>query len=155
MGELRLAEVAVGPLSGRRLADCVPLPVEGDKKRGQSCLLHGPFSVRHSDSATGKHAASPPARCQWPDLTVFSIPQIRGLTLPGAARGISFYTRPDWGVLLEPAVWGDAASQIFYSFGLACNSLVSFASYSQVRTNRSVNRSQRQTNHCSFHLSFV
>lgn len=59
--------------------------------------------------------------------------QIRGTTLPGAGNGIYFYITPDWSKLLEPYVWGDAASQTFYSFGLACNSLVSFASYSHVR----------------------
>lgn len=58
--------------------------------------------------------------------------QIRGATLPGASNGISFYVSPDWSKLLDAKVWGDAASQIFYSFGLACNSLVSFASYSHV-----------------------
>lgn len=47
--------------------------------------------------------------------------------------GVSFYVTPVWSKLLEPGVWGDAASQIFYSFGLASNSLVTFASYSDVR----------------------
>lgn len=59
--------------------------------------------------------------------------QIRGVTLPGAETGILFYVKPDWSRLLNANVWGDAASQIFYSFGLASNSLVSFASYCKVR----------------------
>lgn len=58
--------------------------------------------------------------------------QIRGVTLEGSYEGIMFYIQPTWDSLLEPAVWGDAASQIFYSFGLACGSLVSFASYNHV-----------------------
>lgn len=58
--------------------------------------------------------------------------QIRGLTLPGAMDGVSFYITPDWSQLLKPAVWGDAASQTFYSFGIACGTLVSFASYNRV-----------------------
>lgn len=48
-------------------------------------------------------------------------------------NGIKFYITPDWSKMLEPQVWSDAASQTFYSFGLACNSLVTFASYSKVR----------------------
>lgn len=58
--------------------------------------------------------------------------KIRSLTLEGAMNGVSFYVTPDWSKLFEPRVWGDAASQTFYSFGLACNSLVTFASYSNV-----------------------
>lgn len=73
--------------------------------------------------------------------------QIRGITLPGAAEGISFYIKPNWDLVLNPKVWGDAASQIFYSFGLACNSLISFASYSHV--------SFRQKNYMKKVFSFL
>lgn len=59
---------------------------------------------------------------------------VRALTLPGAYEGIMFFITPDWYLLLEPGVWGDASSQIFYSFGLACGSLVALASYNKVRT---------------------
>lgn len=57
---------------------------------------------------------------------------IRGATLEGAIDGIIFYIKPDWSRLLSPDVWADAASQTFYSFGIACGSLVTFASYNQV-----------------------
>ncbi|KAL5291317.1 hypothetical protein ACFFRR_010613 [Megaselia abdita] len=60
---------------------------------------------------------------------------IRGATLEGAWDGIQFYITPNWETLLSPSVWGDAASQIFYSFGLACGSLVAFASYNQYKNN--------------------
>ncbi|XP_037036283.1 sodium- and chloride-dependent GABA transporter 2-like [Bradysia coprophila] len=60
---------------------------------------------------------------------------VRGVTLPGAVDGVLFYIRPRWESLKEPSVWGDAASQIFYSFGLACGSLVSFSSYNKFRNN--------------------
>ncbi|XP_055703407.1 sodium- and chloride-dependent glycine transporter 1-like [Phlebotomus papatasi] len=60
---------------------------------------------------------------------------IRGATLEGAIDGIIFYIKPDWERLLSPAVWADAASQTFYSFGIACNSLVTFASYNQFKNN--------------------
>jgi SNF family Na+-dependent transporter len=57
---------------------------------------------------------------------------IRGVTLEGAYEGISFYITPDWSRLASPSVWADAASQIFYSFGIACSSLVTLASYNKV-----------------------
>lgn len=37
---------------------------------------------------------------------------IRGVTLHGAVDGIKFYLMPDWKALTQPAVWGDAASQV-------------------------------------------
>lgn len=58
--------------------------------------------------------------------------QIRGATLDGAVDGILFYITPEWDRLTSPDVWADAASQVFYSFGLACSSLVTFASYNHV-----------------------
>lgn len=58
--------------------------------------------------------------------------KVRGTTLEGAVDGILFYIRPDWEKLLSAGVWGDAASQIFYSFGLACGSLVTLSSFNKV-----------------------
>lgn len=60
---------------------------------------------------------------------------VRALTLEGSIDGILFYLTPQWERLLSPGVWGDASSQIFYSFGLACGSLVTFASYNKVKRN--------------------
>lgn len=57
---------------------------------------------------------------------------VRGLTLPGAMDGVWFYLTPTWETLLSPGVWGDASSQIFYSFSLALGSLVTLASYNKV-----------------------
>ena len=43
-----------------------------------------------------------------------------------------FYITPEWERLAAPAVWGDASSQIFFSFSLAFGALVTFASYNKV-----------------------
>jgi SNF family Na+-dependent transporter len=57
---------------------------------------------------------------------------VRAATLDGAGDGMLFYVMPQFERLANPSVWGDAASQIFYSFGLGCGSLVTFASYNKV-----------------------
>ncbi|GFS85328.1 sodium- and chloride-dependent glycine transporter 2 [Nephila pilipes] len=60
---------------------------------------------------------------------------IRGLTLPGAWNGISFYLSPNWEKLLTFKVWGDAATQIFYSVGAAWGALLTMASYNKFNNN--------------------
>ncbi|KAG7300709.1 hypothetical protein JYU34_015035 [Plutella xylostella] len=59
-------------------------------------------------------------------LTIFFI---RGITLPGSSDGIIHMYKPKLDKLLDPTVWLDAATQVFYSFGLAFGSLIAFGSY--------------------------
>ncbi|KAG9335218.1 hypothetical protein JZ751_005573 [Albula glossodonta] len=48
---------------------------------------------------------------------------IRGVTLPGASRGIQFYLYPDLGRLADPQVWMDAGTQIFFSYAICLDCL--------------------------------
>ncbi|KAL4235225.1 hypothetical protein ACF0H5_006863 [Mactra antiquata] len=59
----------------------------------------------------------------------------RGITLPGFDKGLEYLFVPEWSRLLDPAVWLDAATQIFYSFGLAFGCLIALSSYNPVRSN--------------------
>lgn len=65
-------------------------------------------------------------------LTIFFI---RGITLPGAGAGLMHMYKPKVEMLLLPNVWLDAATQVFYSFGLAFGSLIAFGSYNTPKNN--------------------
>ncbi|KAK2507303.1 hypothetical protein MC885_005946 [Smutsia gigantea] len=63
-------------------------------------------------------------------LTIFLI---RGLALPGATAGLVHLFTPNMQALLDPRVWLDAATQIFFSLSLAFGGHIAFASYNPPR----------------------
>ncbi|XP_066582495.1 sodium-dependent proline transporter-like isoform X2 [Prorops nasuta] len=70
----------------------------------------------------------------FPYFVLFAL-LIRGVTLEGAKYGYLWYITPKWSTLKDANVWGDAASQIFYSLGIGCGSLVTLSSYSTFSNN--------------------
>jgi NSS family neurotransmitter:Na+ symporter len=54
---------------------------------------------------------------------------IRGLTLPGAMEGISYYLTPNFSVLTDVNVWLAAYAQVFFSLGVAQGIMITYASF--------------------------
>lgn len=59
----------------------------------------------------------------------------RGITLKGAEDGIKHLFTPRWHTLLDPVVWLEAGTQIFFSLGLAFGGLIAFSSYNPANNN--------------------
>ncbi|XP_076844900.1 sodium- and chloride-dependent GABA transporter 2-like isoform X2 [Brachyhypopomus gauderio] len=60
---------------------------------------------------------------------------IRGLTLPGALQGIMFYIYPDPQHLLDPQVWMEAGTQVFFSYSVGVGSITTLGSYNPYTNN--------------------
>lgn len=57
---------------------------------------------------------------------------VRSVTLPGAAAGIEFYLKPDFGKMAEKGLWSSihaAMGQAFFTLGLGVGSMAIFGSY--------------------------
>ncbi|XP_045190206.2 sodium- and chloride-dependent creatine transporter 1-like [Mercenaria mercenaria] len=66
---------------------------------------------------------------------IITILLIRGVTLDGARDGIYFYLKPDFSRLLDPQVWVDGGTQIFFSYVLATGVVTTLSSYNKYRNN--------------------
>ncbi|MDO9540324.1 MAG: sodium-dependent transporter [Methanocalculus sp.] len=54
---------------------------------------------------------------------------IYAATLPGFAEGLSFLLTPDFSVLTDPAIWGAAFGQAFFSLSVGTGILLTYGSY--------------------------
>jgi NSS family neurotransmitter:Na+ symporter len=62
----------------------------------------------------------------WLLLIVFVI---RGITLPGALDGLTFYLAPDFSKLLDLKVWLAAYTQIFFSLSVGFGIMIAYSSF--------------------------
>jgi len=60
---------------------------------------------------------------------------VNGLTLDGSLNGIKYYVSPKWDRILDPEVWIDAASQVFFSIAIGLGVMLTFASYNPKHNN--------------------
>ncbi len=68
----------------------------------------------------------------WGLLVLFII---RGVTLPGAGAGLSFYLTPEWERLLSADIWLAAISQVFFSLSVGFAIMIAYGSFLPKKTN--------------------
>ncbi|XP_056008900.1 sodium- and chloride-dependent taurine transporter-like isoform X3 [Ostrea edulis] len=59
---------------------------------------------------------------------------VRGVTLPGAAKGIEYFLKPDFTRLKDGQVWMDGGSQVFFSAAVAIGAMITLGSYNMFNT---------------------
>uniref|UniRef100_A0A1I8Q5G3 Transporter n=1 Tax=Stomoxys calcitrans TaxID=35570 RepID=A0A1I8Q5G3_STOCA len=59
----------------------------------------------------------------------------RALTLPGSLAGIIYFLKPQWNKLLNPNVWYNAITQMFFSLAICFGTLTMYASFNNFRKN--------------------
>lgn len=53
----------------------------------------------------------------------------RGITLPGALTGLSYYLTPDFSALTDPVVWINAYAQMFFTLSIGFGIMIAYSSY--------------------------
>ncbi|XP_017322654.1 sodium-dependent neutral amino acid transporter SLC6A17 [Ictalurus punctatus] len=66
----------------------------------------------------------------FPYLVLFCF-LVRGLFLKGAVDGIAHMFTPKLEIMLEPQVWREAATQVFFALGLGFGGVIAFSSYNK------------------------
>lgn len=56
---------------------------------------------------------------------------IRAVTLPGAYDGVMYFLTPQWDKLLEPVVWYNAVTQVFFSLAVCFGVIIMYSSYNK------------------------
>ncbi|CAJ0942793.1 unnamed protein product, partial [Mesorhabditis belari] len=59
----------------------------------------------------------------------------RLLTLAGSLEAVWHFLRPDWSILTQLPVWGEAAVQVFYSVSCCTGGLITLSSYNRFHNN--------------------
>ncbi len=54
---------------------------------------------------------------------------IRGITLPGAIDGLSYYLTPNFAALKDPIVWINAYGQMFFTLSVGFGVMIAYSSY--------------------------
>uniref|UniRef100_A0AC35F4A8 Transporter n=1 Tax=Panagrolaimus sp. PS1159 TaxID=55785 RepID=A0AC35F4A8_9BILA len=61
---------------------------------------------------------------------------IRGITLPGAFSGVSYFLTPNFTTLTKDInIWSDAGSQVLYSYGIGYGTLIALGSHNKFNHN--------------------
>eukprot|EP00064_Thunnus_orientalis_P002224 superscaffoldBa00000155_g2231 len=59
----------------------------------------------------------------------------RGMTLPGAVEGVKYYLQPDFSKIIDPGIWLDAGTQVFFSYAVCQGVLTALGSYNKYNNN--------------------
>lgn len=59
----------------------------------------------------------------------------RSATLEGGIDGMLYFIVPDWSKMLEPKLWYQACTQVFYALGVCFGSIIMYSSYNRFNQN--------------------
>lgn len=66
---------------------------------------------------------------------ILAILLVRGAFLPGSFDGLKYYLTPNLSKLFSYGIWMDAATQVFFSFGLGLGAMTTIGSYNNKGSN--------------------